>query len=179
MSADNAPTPAAHAIQAFVGLPQVLMTFRAVLPDVRAYYLRPASRYAVLPFDDLLRDALHAAHGTGEWAADSAVALSSSDLAFAAAASQRGPLAYLETDYDGPDGAQAACLWIGGALALRPARADWMALQRRPPSTWPINAALSGLGLKAGPGDDETEVLGLMYYASNADIALRALAVTP
>lgn len=164
-----------HNLYLFAAHFEVLRTYRELLPHAALYRLSPASDLAVLPVDEALLDDLHRAYGTGEWL--DTVRLTSADMAFAADASKRGALAYLETDYDGANGSEAAAFWTGGALAIRPLVMAAEQGERRPRATWPINAVLRELGVIASPGLDEVATFRLDRYASNAVIAARALAV--
>ena len=98
-------------------------------------------------------------------------------MAFAAETSRRGVLAYLETDYSGGGGLQAATLWGGGATAIRPISMTADEGRQRPRATWPINAALRGLGVVAASGMDEFDTFGLAPYRSLDVIRERALPV--
>jgi hypothetical protein len=164
-----------HHLRLFVAHPQVLVRFRAALPAVRLHALQAGAKLAVLSLDDDLHDALHRAYGTGEWLDMGAVWLTTTDIAFAARASQAGALAYIETDYAGGAGQQSAALWSGGDLALKPTTLDASAVGNRPRSTWPVNAALRGLGVQALGGLDEFDSFGLGAYRSHDDIVARAL----
>ncbi|WP_433530350.1 hypothetical protein ACQPYA_29990 [Micromonospora sp. CA-263727] len=72
--------------------------------------------------------------------------------------SQRGPLAYVEADFAGGTGHQAAAVWLGGALAWGP-RFD--AAFDGPRPDWPINGALVELGAEPGRWIDPFAELGL------------------
>ncbi|MFI7431830.1 hypothetical protein ACIBPB_33180 [Micromonospora sp. NPDC049836] len=72
--------------------------------------------------------------------------------------SRRGPVAYLEAEFAGGLGHQAAAVWLGGELSWGPC-VD-RALDR-PRAEWPINAALARLGAEPGPWIDYFAELGL------------------
>jgi hypothetical protein len=76
-----------------------------------------------------------------------------------ASASHHGPVAYVETDYFGGAGGQAAAVWRGGTI--------WM--ERRSDGSGPINEALRLLGVRPTPGEDEFDTLGLGRHRSNED----------
>ena len=165
----------AHHLQLFVGHPEVLRRYVDLSPRVQLYRLTPAAELAVALIDDEIQDALHKIYGTGEWL--DALRLTTSDMAFAAETSLRGPLAYLETDYAAGEGRQAAATWAGGALSLRPVA---MAVDQglgRPAATWPINGALRALGVIAQPGRDAFETFGLDLYRTFEDVTSGALPV--
>jgi hypothetical protein len=166
-----------HNLRLFAGHPQVLLRYRTMLPDARMHALTAGARLAVLSLDDALHDTLHRAYGTGEWLETGAIWLTTSDMAFAARASQTGALAYIETSYAGATGQQSATLWAGGDLALKPTTLDMSAAGNRPRATWPINAALRGLGIPTNAGHDEFDSFGLGVYRSHDDILKRALPV--
>lgn len=169
-----APTPPVHRVRLFVGASAALAPFLSAMRWPRAFALTPGANFPVLVFDDEAQDALHLANGTGDWPEGVGHTLSTRDLAFAAAASRAAPLAYLETDYEGAEGTQAAALWFDGALTIAPIRIDTATALLRPPSVWPINAALRGLGFRAVPPDDEFTSFGLKRWSSNSEIRAHA-----
>jgi hypothetical protein len=164
-----------HNVYLFAGHLEVLRRYGEVSPLVRLYRLTPGADLVVMPVDDALHDELHRRSGTGEWL--ETLRLTTADMACAADTSRHGSLAYLETDYFGGSGAQAAALWGGGALAIRPLsmRVDQSA--GRPRATWPINAVLRGLGVIAAADLDAFDTFGLGRYRSNALIAERGVPV--
>ncbi len=72
--------------------------------------------------------------------------------------SRHGPVAYVEAEFAGGAGHQAAAVWLGGALAWGP-RFD--AAFDGPRPDWPINAALVELGAEPGRWIDPFAELGL------------------
>jgi hypothetical protein len=83
------------------------------------------------------------------------------------AASTIGALAYVEADYVGRDGAQAAAVWRGGHLAIGP-----LLLGRREEfsaETAPINVALRALGVSAAGRADEFVMAGLGRHRRTVD----------
>jgi hypothetical protein len=167
----------AHCLRLFAGHPRGLLRYRALVPALRLFYLTPGAELAVIPIDDDGQDALHRAYGTGEWLDTLGMQLTSSDAAFAADASRSSAIAYLQTDYAGGTGAQAAALWIGGDWALRPLSLAADVAGNRPRATWPINAALRGLGVKSVAGRDEFDCFGLGAFPSFAAIIQHALSI--
>lgn len=162
-----------HDLRLFVGHPRVLSRYTAAVGEARLFALAAGATLAVLSLDDDLHDALHRAYGTGDWL-EQGPSLTNTDMSFAARASAGGALAYIQTAYFGGAGSQSAALWIGGALAMKPAQLEQQAAGNRARATWPINAALRGLGLQSAAGLDEFDSFGLGHYRTHADILARA-----
>lgn len=74
-------------------------------------------------------------------------------------AGSAGPVAYVEAEYFGGVGEQAAAVWDGGALVLGPLHEPEG--QPSPPAGSPISQALRRLGVEAGAGEDEFTAAGL------------------
>lgn len=163
-----------HAVRLFIGDMPVLIRMRQVAPSSQVYALTALARLYVLPFDEDIQDEVHRAIGTGDWPEEAQHSLSSSDLQFARGVSEAGPLAYVETRYEGPEGTQTAAVWQGGAVILAPATVDTRTALSRPPAVWPINAALRSLGVRARPPDDEFTAMGLRNWPTNDDIRRHA-----
>ncbi|MEU6022544.1 hypothetical protein ACGFIK_26355 [Micromonospora sp. NPDC048871] len=72
--------------------------------------------------------------------------------------SLRGPVAYLEAEFAGGVGRQAAAVWLDGVLAWGPRFDSTFDLPR---PQWPINAALIELGAEPGAWIDPFAELGL------------------
>ncbi len=164
-----------HNVYLFVGHPEVLRRYGELSPLARLYRLTPGAELAVMPVDDALHDDVHRRIGTGEWLEN--LRLTTMDMAYAAETSRRGALAYIETDYFGGSGLQAAALWGGGALAIRPLTMTQEQSAGRPRATWPINAVLRGLGVEAAPGFDAFDTFSLGRYRSNDEIRERGLPI--
>ena len=73
--------------------------------------------------------------------------------------STRGPMAYVEAEYFGGVGTQAAAVWDGGALAFGPVVIG--EAEPVPASGTPISQALARLGVVRGDHHDEFEAAGL------------------
>lgn len=73
--------------------------------------------------------------------------------------SQQGAVAYVETDYFGGSGRQAATVWEFGSVRMPPTEAK----------RGPINAALRVMGVRARFMRDEFETVGLGTRRSNDD----------
>jgi len=83
------------------------------------------------------------------------------------AASAGGVLAYVEADYVGREGVQAAAVWRRGHLAIGP-----LLLGRREEfvaDNAPVNVALRALGVVAAGRSDEFAVAGLGRHRRTAD----------
>lgn len=162
-----------HRLRLFTGALTALRPFTEISPHARVFALAADSPLPVLPLDERLHDALHAAYGTGDWLDEGAM-LTSTDLAFAAKASRGAALAYVETNYFGGEGTQVAALWRDGALLLKPVAMDAETARQRPRSLWPINVVLRTLGVTAQPGGDEFAALGLERWRGTEDIVAHA-----
>ena len=168
----------------FVGPRAALRPFVEIAPGARVYGLTPAASLFALPLTDDVHDALHAAYGTGEWldiGIDQSPRLTTTDIAFAAAASRRAALVWLETcgpGGEGCDGGQIAAAWIDGSLEMKPSLLRGG--EHRPVPLRPVNTALRMLGVTtAGSARDEAAVLGLSGYRSLEAIAARAALISP
>ena len=80
----------------------------------------------------------------------------------AARASHRAKIAYVETEYSGGDGAQAAVVWEQGDVIAGPLVAR----------SGPINSALRDLGVRAQGDMDEFDAVGFSAVRSNKDFAI-------
>jgi hypothetical protein len=83
--------------------------------------------------------------------------------------SRDGALAYVETDYFGGTGSQAAAVFHQGKVALKLALPDSRELARRED---PINAALRMLGVEAAEGLDEFDTVGLGRFRGLDDLGV-------
>jgi len=165
--------PGSHDLRVFVGPIASLQAYTRLVPAIRIYALRPRADFHVIPLDDDIIDALHAAYGTGDWL-DSGPQLSSGDMVFAAKASRAGPLAYLERYEDNSVVIECAAVWDGGMQLMRPHCHEHQANSPRPPTIRPINAALKRLGVAASDGLEPAATIGLTAFKSSAAICERA-----
>jgi hypothetical protein len=88
-------------------------------------------------------------------------------VALIEAVSTRGPLAWVEADYEGRHGYQSAAVWTAGTLVTGP-----LLLGRREefvPSAAPVSVALRALGVAAAGRRDEFVVAGLGRHRCTAD----------
>ncbi|PWR06567.1 hypothetical protein DKT68_21930 [Micromonospora acroterricola] len=79
--------------------------------------------------------------------------------------SRSGPVAYLEAEFAGGAGYQSAAVWLGGALSWGPRFDDVLDAPR---AEWPINMALTRLGVERGTWIDPFAELGL-HLERNTD----------
>jgi hypothetical protein len=79
--------------------------------------------------------------------------------------SQSGPVAYIETEYFGGTGGQAATVWESGSVRMPPTQAE----------IGPINSALRLMGVRVGDALDEFDAVGLGANRSNDRWLGRAL----
>lgn len=79
--------------------------------------------------------------------------------------SRQGPVAYLEAEFAGGLGHQAAVVWLGGEVSWGPHVDRTL---DRPRAEWPINAALARLGAESGPWIDLFAELGLHLESDTA-----------
>jgi len=81
------------------------------------------------------------------------------------------PVAYVETDYFGGDGWQAAMAWVGDRAVFGPVRTSdlWAAgkLALTPLLEGAVNQAVRLLGVERGAVRDEFDALGLGRHRSN------------
>lgn len=83
--------------------------------------------------------------------------------ALAVDASAAGPIAYVEAEFFGSAGTQAAAVWQHGLLVFGPATWEYSAGETRGvvPAELPINTALRKLGVGTGQEADEFDTAGL------------------
>ena len=86
-----------------------------------------------------------------------------------AAASRKGPVVYIETEYFGGTGSQAAAAFVDGELVLSGHCAVTSDPQR---GDGPINRALRFLGVSGSGGRDAFDILGLGRFRDVADLGI-------
>lgn len=143
-----------HAIQAIIASPGV------PLPDPQPSKLRTVplpQGFILFPVTDELFDELRVLHLSGErephpefWKFSGAL------RRFVLNLSQGGGVAYIETDYFGGAGEQAAASWGAGSPVCPPCKAE----------AGPINEALRSIGARLEGARDEFEALGLGGFRS-------------
>lgn len=151
----------AHRLTALIGRPRLLARVCRAAFSAQPLALGGATELALLPLDDDVLDALHRAHGTGQWRTHGLLTVSSTDLALFARIAHEGAVAAIETDYAAGGGRQAAAVWQGGQLVLGPVEMTRAEQVSRPQGMWPINAALKSLGFEARAPLDAFATFGL------------------
>lgn len=82
--------------------------------------------------------------------------------------SHKAPLAYIETNYVGGTGSQAATMYTEGRCLMKPENTEVGSLTKS--RNGPISEALRRLGIVRGPGDyDEFDTVGLGRFRRNED----------
>ncbi len=160
-----------HAIAAFIGHYAALHTAIRSLPHVHLIAL--AQDYGLLPVSEAFYDALAAqAPSPQPDKYPVFVYLSASLITLGEELSHHTPVAYVETDYFGGVGTQAAILWQDGdvygpfSTETRYERNELIvtAAEQRA-----INRVLQRLGVRRETAKDEFEALGLRRYRSTED----------
>lgn len=141
-----------HCIQALVAAPDVLVSFASAhgLPSP----LPLEQGFMLLPLRDDDVDAMIPAPQTGH--VDGFVHLSAQLADSLRGASAAGALVYLETDYFGGVGTQAAVAYRHGEVLVAP---------RASAEIGPINDALRAIGVRVlRPAIDEFDSIGLQHH---------------
>jgi len=147
-----------HAVNAVVGGAAVKDAILAEIPNARAISLRKG--LFLVPITDELFDAIGEQYPNVEDARSEVFWKFPGSLATVfQRVSAHGPIAYIETDYFGGAGTQAAAVWRDGRLLMSPAKA------RR----GPINRALRHLGVRFTWPRDAFQTVGLHRYRDNDD----------
>lgn len=134
-----------HSIRAIVGPRQSVTDVIAAAGSPPVTELVPGM--VIMPLGDAQLGRL-IADGSREVVGGFGYLTSGLELALAAT-STRGPFAYIETEYFGGSGGQASVVFSPGAAPVRFTEGA------------PINSALRSIGVKARPGADEFDTLGL------------------
>jgi len=149
-----------HSIAGFIAPKEVLREGTRHLRHAAIASLEQG--FGFLPATDALDDEL----GGGEpphrefWRLTEGLARLGAEL------SRGGPVVYVETDYFGGSGDQAAMVWENGEVLSEPSKTRMGA----------INHALLHLGVEKGGADDRFDALGLGRHRHSDDWAEQALA---
>jgi hypothetical protein len=147
-----------HNINGFIGLAAQLATAARALPHAHVCKLKHG--FALLP---LTNDIAPDDDPTTEY--EHLVALTQPMVEWAKEHSSKLPLAYIETEYFGGTGVQAAIMWDGGSVQFGPTQTSGAV----PLSNGAINIALRRLGVPRGNSLDEFDALGLGIHRDNDD----------
>jgi hypothetical protein len=146
-----------HTIQAFIAKTEVLRDATRGLGAARVIPI--GQGLALLPNTDELLEEAGAGGVGGEPAFEEFYGLGPGLAELGAGWSAGGAVAYVETDYFGGEGKQAAVLWERGPIAYGPARG----------TLGPINDVLRRLGVERGGHTDEFDAAGLGRHRNNRD----------
>jgi hypothetical protein len=147
-----------HAIEALIIPDTVAGLVPEMLPHTRAVSLGHGLR--IVPITAETFDALRERFPSLEDPPDPEFWKLSGPIAYVAEElSQHGAIAYIETDYFGGTGLQAATVWESRSVRMPPTRAK----------RGPINAALRVMGVRGRFMRDEFEIVGLGMHRSNDD----------
>lgn len=144
-----------HSIAGFVGRKELLREGTHHLTHAVIASLEQG--FGFLPATDDLHDEL----GDGGSPHDEFWRLSNGLARLGAELSRRGPVAYVETDYFGGTGEQAAMVWENGKVIFGPSKSRIGA----------IHSALLRLGVAQGADDDRFDALGLDRHRHTDDWA--------
>lgn len=147
-----------HSVQLIIGQGPAIAGFQREWPVSRAVELRGG--WLAIPVDEALYDAIEARHPGAVRPSGLDVSPLGLSEAIAAATAGGGGLAYVETEYFGGTGAQAAMAFVDGREVVAPQSAR---------GAGPINQALRRIGVARTPADDEFDAIGLGERRSMAD----------
>jgi len=145
-----------HHIQGIVFRTALLPAAAGLIPSGRGAAL--GQNFCFIPITDRVYDDLRIAHPDLVDADNGFERLSGPVEFVAKELSGKGAVAYVETEYFGGTGAQAAIVWRDGHVALSAKSAD----------IGPINSALALLGADRSAHHDEFDALGLGQHRSNS-----------
>ena len=147
-----------HSIRGFVGRPGTLRAICARFPAAKLVHLDDG--FALVPGTDALLRAIDAADPAGERMAHTIDFLFDHPVMLRALAdfSVAGPIAFVETDYFGGRGAQAATAFVDGRVA-----------SSKEGDGWPINDALRAIGVVRAPDEDEFDTVCLCKFRTMDD----------
>ena len=156
-----------HYVQAIIGNEGTLHQFVSAFPQARMAELRDG--LVLIPLTDKLSKAVQ---GTA-WPPFERL---TSPFGHAlSAASTTSPVAYIETEYFGGTGTQAAIVWNNGTVTMEPALYETPSDLDLPLMEQPINRALAILEVTCEPGQvDLFDTVGLGKFRSTEEWAKAA-----
>lgn len=146
-----------HTVQAFIAKAEVLLDATRGIKAARVIAIEQG--FALLLNTDEFYDEVGKHAGGDALPYEEFYKLSKRLADLCAESSTRGPVAYIETDYWGGEGEQAALLWEQGEVVYEPRKA----------SSGPINDVLRRMGVERGEHLDEFDAVGLDRYRDNGD----------
>jgi hypothetical protein len=155
-----------HAIRALVAPPPVLVLAKARVPVLRIATLPQG--LGLIPLSDDSLDAVHAVYG-GSVTVPGFVQLVGGIVTCASELSLHSPVVYLETEYSGGTGGQAAAVFRTGAVALAHSSMKTLGAPRTAHGHVAINVALRELGVVKGDSLDEFAAVGLHRHRRTSD----------
>jgi hypothetical protein len=157
-----------HSVHLIIGKGAAIAAFLQQWPSARAVDMRAG--WQAIPVDEALYDAIEARHSGANRPSGLDVSPLGLSEALAEATAKGGGLAYVETEYFGGTGAQAATAFIDGREVVAPQSAR---------AAGPINQALRRIGVTRTDADDEFDTIGLgerrsmMDYEPEGPVRLR------
>lgn len=139
-----------HSVHLIIGKGPALDAFLRQWPGARAVELREG--WQAIPVDEALYDAIEVKHPGAVRPSGLDVSPLGLSEALAAATAKGGGLAYVETEYFGGTGGQAATAFIDGREVLAPQSGKGIG---------PINQALRRIGVTRTDANDEFDAIGL------------------
>jgi len=147
-----------HSVRLIIGREGGIAAFLGAWPGSRAVDL--TGGWQAIPVDDVLYDAVAAAHPDAVQSDALDFAPRGLDAALAAATANDGALAYVETEYFGGTGGQSAMSFVAGRVKMEPQRAQWAG---------PVNEALRSIGVESVADKDAFDAIGLGERRQMAD----------
>ena len=139
-----------HSVHLIIGKGASVTTFLQQWPAARVVDL--LAGWQAIPVDEALYAAIEARHPAATRPPGLDVSPLGLSEALAAATSKGGSLAYVETEYFGGTGGQAATAFVDGHEVVAPQSAK---------GAGPINQALRRIGVTRTAADDEFDTIGL------------------
>lgn len=162
-----------HSVHLIIGKDASVAAFLQQWPAARAVDLRGG--WQAIPVDEALYVAIEAKHSGATRPSGLDVSPLGLSEALAEATAKGGGLAYVETEYFGGTGGQAATTFVDGHEVVAPQSAK---------GAGPINQALRRIGVTRSESNDEFDTIGLgerrtmTDYEPEGPVRLRGAAAT-
>lgn len=157
-----------HTIQGFIAKTKILQEGAHWVTD--AHVIPLSQSLSLLPVTEGLHDGLMSEPPRVRKPYKEFWRLSFEMEAFALRKSRLGAVAYVETDYFGGVGQQAAILWKDGSAIVGPLGTEIVKIDtaiRRVGAELPVNTVLWRMGVEIGAARDEFEAIGLHHHRDN------------